>query len=342
MQTRFPKAEPTQRVRFGLALYLCAAVTTLSPALSARSPTGLIDNARISADFSARGLHSAGQAWSLHAVGLDLHTVVSGERGDIGTLTVQPYLLRIANEPSRPAIFEEDRDHALQWRITNFNYTGIAQGRFNIRLGHFEVPFGLEHVIQTNGTLNQMNSPRAIGLKADWGYSINGELPGFEYELAFLRGGGNDWATSANGYFAGRIGLPRQGDWWIAASALDGEMETTAGPVDRTRLGIDAGYRLPGGMHAMLEFATGDDEGRDQRHGMLELGYTSRNESTLTYFQYRHSQQGDDDAEERSRQSTLGVLFEPSTRWSASFEFRYQHDVERKPATYIAQLRLRT
>ena len=309
---------------------------------NAKVATGLIDNARVSVDFSTRGLHTASQSWSLHAVGLDVHTVISGERGDIGTLTIQPYLLRINNEPTRPALFSDSSDHALQWRITNFNYTGLGHGRFNIRVGHFEVPFGLEQVIQTNGTLYQMNSPAALGLKADWGYSINGELPNLEYEFAFLRGSGNSWNTEANGYFAGRIGLPRQGDWWVAVSLLDGEMDTSTTPVKRFRWGMDAGITLPRGIHALVEHTAGNDAGSPQRHSMLELGVTSRSEATTTYLQLRNGRRMQDNARERSRSSSLGIRLEPSNRWSASLEYQHQHNATGKPGTFLAQLRLRT
>ncbi|MFK7914210.1 MAG: hypothetical protein AB8B93_09870 [Pseudomonadales bacterium] len=313
-----------------------------APLANAKPPTGLIDNARVSLDFSARGLQTADQPWSLYAFGIDLHTVVSSERGDIGTLTIQPYVLRIENEPQRPALFSQDSDHALQWRITNFNYTGFGQGRFNIRVGHFEVPFGLEQVVQTNGTLNQMNSPAALGLKADWGYSINGELPNFEYEFAFMRGGGNSWNTDANGYFAGRIGLPRQRRWWIAASLLDGEMETGATPIDRFRWGVDAGIRLPYGTHAMIEYTAGDDAGHDQQHTLVELGFTSRSEATVTYVQHRNSRRASAGPTAQNQTSSLGIRFEPSPRWSGSFEYQHQHEAERDPGSFIAQIRLRT
>ena len=77
------------------------------------------------------------------AAGLDVHTVIAGKRGDIGTLTFQPYLLRIDDAPAAGGLFEDEHDWALQWRIANFNYTGLGHGRFNVRVGHFEIPFGL-------------------------------------------------------------------------------------------------------------------------------------------------------------------------------------------------------
>ena len=88
-------------------------------------------------DLSSRVVHSGVDDFHLGAVGLDLHRVYSSEQGDIGTLTLQPYLLRIDSARNAPPLFDDGDDWALQWRIANFNYTGLGHGRFNVRLGHF-------------------------------------------------------------------------------------------------------------------------------------------------------------------------------------------------------------
>lgn len=156
----------------------------------------LTDNARWAFDLSARGMYNnrANEWYSAFFMGLDLHKVFSGPDGDWGTLVLQPYVMRL-DSPAQPAFFEDHHDWELVYRIFNFNYTGLAGGKFNVRVGHFEIPFGLEHVVNTNGTLHDYMHGPNIGIKADWGVSLNGELETFDYEFSLTRGTGNEWSS---------------------------------------------------------------------------------------------------------------------------------------------------
>ena len=298
----------------------------------------LADNLRVATDMSVRAIDTDGHLWSQSALGLDVHKVFSNERGDIGTLVFQPYLVRIDDAPFVPALFDDGHDQALQWRIANFNYTGIGRGRFNLRVGHFELPFGLEQVVQTNGTIYQMNAT-AHGLKADWGVSANGRLPGIEYEIAYMRGGGNDFGTDANGYVVARVGLRRENPWWIGLSGLDGEAETPASVVERRRIGVDVGWRLARGVTLMAEYVDGVEEAEDVRHTMTEIGWTSPRETTFLYAQLRRSEFSDRPTDALARRVSIGTRYEPSSRWSASFELR--RDVDAADVTGVLQFRYR-
>ncbi len=297
-------------------------------------------NTRASVDVSSRVIRSGGEVWTQQALGLDVHKVFAGSQGDVGTLVFQPYLVRIDDAPAVPPIFDDDHDQALQWRIANFNYTGLGRGRFNIRVGHFELPFGLEQVVQTNGTLYQANAPATTGLKADWGASINGQLPQFEYELAFMGGGGNDVRSDADGYFAGRIGTPREKRWWAGVSALDGEVETPGTIVTRRRTGVDFGLQLTSGFTVMWEFARGTEDGITVRHAMAETAWRSRNEALFTYLQVRKSWL-DPALGEDSRKLSWGLRFEPTVTWSASFEVGRLFDLADDRDSALAQIRFR-
>ena len=303
--------------------------------------SGLAHNLRAAIDLSSRFSRSNGELWSQQAIGLDIHKVFSAKRGDIGTLVFQPYVVRIDNAPSVPAIFDDNHDQALQWRIANFNYTGFGQGRLNIRAGHFEVPFGLEHVIQTNGTLYQMNAPNAAGLKADWGLSINGQLPKLEYEAAFMGGGGNSLHTQANGYFAARVGTSRQARVWLGISALNGEAQARDAVIERRRTGLDVGFWLGPGITMLGEYSRGSEAGQHVRHLIAELSWTSRREYLFSYMQWRHSRFPDRTDDKNARRATLGLRYEPSPRWSVSIELRRDLDVRASDAAAQAQLRFR-
>ncbi len=61
-------------------------------------------------------------------------------------------------------------------------------GKPRVRIGHFEIPYGIEHAINTNGTLRNYRHSANLGIKADWGLAINGETTSFEYEVSASRG----------------------------------------------------------------------------------------------------------------------------------------------------------
>ncbi len=318
----------------GFRLTLLLLLITL-PA-TAKATDWLTNNTRATLDFSSRVIESGGETWTLHAVGLDLHKVFSSSRGDIGVLTFQPYLVRIDGAPTVPPIFDDGDDWALQWRIANFNYTGLGRGRFNVRLGHFELPVGLEQVVQTNGTLYQV--PVIGGLKADWGVSINGVLPWFEYEIARTQGSGNSLSSDADGLVVGRIGLPQQRLWWAGLSALEGEVERGPGFVDQRRFAIDGGIRLPRGFSLLLQHARGEEGAADVVFDYLETSWTTPRETTFVYAQWRSERRDLDVERQRRRDFHLGLRFEPNAHFSASVEARRHLDAERD---YSGALQLR-
>ncbi len=301
------------------------------------------DNARATVDFSVRQNHTDGHYWSMHAAGFDLHKVVSTRRGDVGTLVFQPYVVKLVNAPGVPPIFDHEDDAALQWRIANFNYTGLAQGRFNVRIGHFELPFGLEHVVPTNGTLHQMNAPASIGLKADWGMSVNGFFPEFEYEFAAMRGAGNDLSTDANGIVVGRIGSRRDRRLSVGVSFMDGEMERgCCNFIERRRAGIDATLLLPRGFQIGAEYAAGEDDGEGIEHAFADVRWLSPSESLLTYVQWRRA--STDTISGYTSSFAAGLRYEPDGHWNVDLQL--QHSLNRasnvtSTETVSVQLRYR-
>lgn len=251
-------------------------------------------------DLSTRHLIVDGEYGSVNNIGVDARYVVSGKVGDIGTLLFQPFVQIVDGAgPER---------NDFQWRMTNFNLRAFGHGRFNVRVGHFELPFGLEQVIDTNGTLEQLQNDKALGLKTDWGASVNGVLPRVEYELAFMIGGSESLSTDANGYVVGRIATLSDRSFWIGVSGLNGELETPSGTQQRSQMGVDLGWRLADGFSVLAEYAGGDraDETADQLLGQLE--WTNRREQLRVYLQFRRERI----AQVRARNLTAGLKFEPN------------------------------
>lgn len=242
-------------------------------------------NLRWSIDLATQSISSHQDSYMKNIVGLDIHKVFSNSDRDIGTLTFQPYIVNFSGSDSVPPFFD-GHDTELTWRIANFNYMVLPNGVFNIRAGHFEIPFGLEQNIDTNGTLRQY-SFRERGIKADWGVSVNGVLPQWDYEISLSRGSGNDINDSGDPYiFSGRIGSPAHKNFVVGISFFDGETYTPADNIRRHRLGIDvAWYR--NNWELLAELSAGEDNDADTSFALLEASWRNPNESLHFYTQFK-------------------------------------------------------
>ncbi|MCH7720287.1 MAG: hypothetical protein IH988_04770, partial [Planctomycetes bacterium] len=270
------------------------------------------DNLRLTLDLSSRVTLSTrrGKVGSEQVIGLDLHKVFSDASGDWGTLRLQPYLTRIDNLAPRAPFFEDDDDWELAFRFFDFNYTRVDRGRLNFRIGHFEIPYGLEHLIDTNGTVRQLIPGRNLGLKADWGVSANGVLPYFDYELALTRGTGNEFFHRRGPFtVAGRIGTPRDRNVILGMSVFHGRVwspaavgqwrsglrppsrvEADRGLTDtaggrgrddilrRTRFGIDVQWYL-GTFGMLAEVSFGRDYNQDVFNGLAEINWSNADDT---------------------------------------------------------------
>ena len=284
---------------------------------------GITDNLRTTLDLSSRALiPESGSAGYLNAIGLDLHKVFSSPDRDWGTLIVQLYLTRIDDLQRRPFFFDDEDDWELVTRVTNFNYTGLSHGEFNVRVGHFEIPFGLEVPTYSNGTVRQLLNPRNLGLKADWGVSINGELDRFLYEISLTRGSGVHFISEGSPFaVAGRIGTGRNLDLFTPTpgwglSFLCGDILGPRGTTERFRIGID-GRTYLGPFGIMGEFSAGQDEGQSVFTGLAELNWQNPKESTVAYLQARSLVFEDDDWS-REVGTAIGVRLVPDSHWTLS------------------------
>ena len=330
------------RLAFAFALVLLIGSSFSSVALARDIwQDGVLSNSRATFDFSSRGIYSDGNVQSSNAIGLDFHKVFTGSRGDIGTLTLQPFLRRIDTVRTPGDSEPKDSDQIVQWRISNFNLKALPSSALNFRVGHFELPFGAEQIIPTNGTLLQTNATANTGLKADWGFSVNGVVRNLEYELAWLRGGGNNIHSDASGYVVGRVGWRRDFGGWLGLSFIDGEMESQQGLVERSRLGFDAGWRFARGVHLLVDHSFGRENGESAWDLLFEMGYTSRTEASITYLQYRTGKDPGTDGVNKEPRVVVGLRFEPGARWTFSLEHATTGKRSAGASQVAAQLRMR-
>ena len=103
-------------------------------------------------------------------------------------------------------------------------------GRLNVRVGHLEVPFGLEPVVDSHSTLVPSMAMVNVGAMQDWGLSLNGQLNALDYEIAATTGAG--MSANANPFerengmylISARTQPVSEDDTKIGVSALWGEM----------------------------------------------------------------------------------------------------------------------
>lgn len=311
----------------------------------AETPWGLAQNSRFAIDISSkisRNIDTHHSAIS-HVFGLDFHKVFTADSGDIGTLVFQPYIVSLNNVPNPPFFFDDGDDTELTWRIANFNYTALSDGKFNIRFGHFEIPFGLEQNLDTNGTLRQYTfSDR--GIKADWGISFNGILTNLDYEIALTRGSGNEVKSQGNPYIiSGRLGTPSHENFVVGLSWFYGDVLGGSGITERKYLGLDFAYYYHN-WELLLEVSGGQTEQVDTVNLLMEVSWRSALENLHLYAQWKNSQLKPDIDWEAGDDFIAGLRWFPSSNFEISTQFVKQLDLvkqQEKPTLLTLQIRLR-
>jgi hypothetical protein len=283
-------------------------------------------NVRFAIDIAGRGTSDSKghKPASALLLGADVQKIFSSARGDVGTLLLQGYLIRIDNLERHPGFPNDDHDTAFEFRNFYFNYTGFARNRANLKLGHFELPYGLEAVVDTNGTLRDYSLGTNVGIKADWGLSLNGTLPRFEYEVGLSRGSGNAWTATGDPYaVVGRIGTTRDRTVVVGLSGFTGRIvaaDRPTGTVQRSRVGVDAQWEL-GASRFLSEVSLGHEDHRGILHGVVEADLSSPERGLMGYAQLLVTRVATPALDDQSVQLVLGAAFEPDGRWSASLQW---------------------
>ena len=353
-------------IRRGLVLALgLLALPTTARALDLGALGAELPGLRATIDLSERVSWSDadGGIGSQTAIGFDLHKVFSTDTSDVATATLQGYLVRIEDLPGAPPFFDGPDDWEFQFRIFNLNWTPRAtRGRLNLRVGHMELPYGLEHRLNTNGTLRDFTHGANLGIKADWGVSLNGVLDAFEYELAWTRGVADERTLEATGVVSGRIGTPSERPWILGLSFLHGRvsnlravglwrsgiatptpLESDRDAIRRTRIGIDLEWN-EGPIVVLAELSGGVDFDQRVWNGLVELDWNSPYEDWLVYGQLRFEARRFDAGWDGREQLALGVRWAPDEHWALSTELArdLDHFGARAESTRVrSQLRYR-
>lgn len=300
-------------------------LVSLNHTFASPNSEGLQANLRLTSDFSSRAINVDGEHTQVSALGLDLHKVLSSEHRDIATVVFQPYVLHFSDEEQAPHFFDGD-DTGLTWRIANVNIHLDERRRYNLKIGHFEIPYGLEYEIDTNGTLRQYSFPdRAI--KVDWGATLNGGISRWNYELAVSRGSGNEYLERDDSYVvAGHLGQQWNRPFAVGFSFFDGRVQTAGAPIESRFIGINTSYRY--GRYELLSELNYGHRGEAEdtvRSILLEGNWVNRDETIRLYVQQRERWTDFADGDTHDQQSLLGFSLQLNRLLETSGEWRRQN-----------------
>ena len=323
---------------FGL-IFVTATISFISPVMALQN---LHTNLRASVDVSSKVVdyRAQNQTGSSHIVGIDLHKVFSHKNGDVGTLILQAYMTKLDNQVQHPGFFKDKDDEQLVYRIVSFNLTPKGKTLPNLKLGHIELPYGLEHTINTNGTLYGFQQGSILGIKADWGMSLNKQMQMFEYEFSATRGGGQDIAPDKGNYvYAARIGSLRDNNQVVGISLYESSLQG----ITRRRVGLDLQHYW--GIYGLFgQIDVGEDNGEDVRHQMVELNWRDSREISRAYLQtFRFTKEFSTQNEVRQGYA-LGLQIDFIRQWDLSAQYKWDSQVfsaKSKQKILSAQVRYR-
>jgi hypothetical protein len=231
------------------------------------------------------------------SAGIDAYKQLNNKNSTFATATLQLYQWCVSDRVRKPPVLDGTDDCHLISKVSTLEFHVSGDGKFNILVGHPELPYGLEVPVSTNETIRTLLTPRDTGLKLDWGVGVRGTLSQWSYAATLTRGSGFEWENESRSgeepwAFAGRIGtatdaqrfLPSKGFGfsWFTAEALNPAQVR----VKRWRLAADwIHYLGPWGL--MTQLSVGKTEGRDVYNFFGEVNRSTRDESLTGYLQYK-------------------------------------------------------
>lgn len=188
-------------------------------------------------------------------------------------------------------------------------------GLFNLRIGRFYLPFGLNLQTDTHGSVLQLSNERNFGFERDWYTGFWGSLSkDLNYDLYYLLGSGYDIAFKGqSGLIGTRLSLSNKylneygiegglsflGGQRISDHALDRSPSVALNSrrdsiIDTLRYGGDLRWRHPvptGSLTFTAEWSTGNDETDRVFTQLYQADYLTLNRKFGGSIQYRHFHQ---------------------------------------------------
>jgi len=296
--------------------------------------------------------HEQDRFFGTNSLGFDLLKKFSGKTGDWAIFNFQPRFVRRDNQIMVMNHTEGEDDFEFEIHEASLKWTRWFRGRLNFKIGHFDIPFGLEPSIDTHSSLVQLISMRNTGVKKDWGVSLYGQLRSLDYEIAATRGVGmqNPFGDGNNYLISGRVGSPSTRNFTIGLSGLYGRGKDpmavmrgmnnsmpmtyfgrSSSPennvIRRYRIGLDSQWFV-GPLTFKAESSFGQDANQYLVNSLFETDWLFFRERLEGIIQFKHSWQNLTSAGSKQDISSIGALkwrmLNEVTLWLA-----YEHQFER-------------
>lgn len=265
-----------------------------------------------------------------NSVGFEDYRKFSGDYGDFLTTDLQMRLAYDSLEPARDAWAVEIHNAWLEFKLGSSN---------KFRIGHFDPSFGLEPLIDTHGTILQTIMERNIGFNKDWGVTLKGIAPFFDYEASLQLGSGMSIYRRDESFLAtARAGSPASGNFQYGLSVLYGNVLETMGmktiprnelvsdeAVLKKRIGLDGQY-LFGPCLIKAEADYGRNNHEDVAGYFGEIDYTIPHYQNLE-LELQYKSWINDLGERGSDDSTLSVGASYKLNQSITMRGAFIHDV---------------
>jgi len=287
------------------------------------------------------------QAAGRNSAGFILFGTFSGPRGQIGDMNMQfratyynnqfTHGIKMGNEKA-----EELNDFELELHNAYLRMR-VLPPMFNVRIGHFYVPYGIQPWVDTHGTILQSPAMEFVGLDNDWGIAVEGQNSKLEYQVGLTRGSGMEFFGKDNNFaLAGKFSTPRIGEHvndWLGVSFLIGRIYDPMGVerlrswdmdekmdifkdnvIRRWRAGLD-GQKVTGPARIKFEITSGQDDNKEYILGeFAEVKYAlGKNNRWLTYLQLENLTQN---ISQSSRDSDTVV------RLGLTYSFSANHNIQ--------------
>lgn len=245
-------------------------------------------NFQVSGGADARFVNTDGDENDVKLEGLflNLRKVISNEKGDRFILVGQ---LDIDDN------FQDIRPYQ-----TYLQYKGPL-GKYNIRVGHYILPFGLLSNYDTERLILKTQEDLILGIKLDTGVEVLGFAGDFDYAISLSQGVGENRLTDVDSdkLITARIGWQGE-DISIGLSGLIGKVLSEKDSTIRKEIGADTFYakRIAiditkdiGPLTFRSEIIGGEDNDETVGGGLLKTDYalTSKLELNIKYAHWQRN-----------------------------------------------------
>jgi hypothetical protein len=285
----------------------------------------LFENSQVSGGVDGRGYWREFERPSaeLYGVFLNFRKIFSDDLGDRWILSLQG-----------------DAEHDLK-EIRSYQsflqYKGPL-GKWNVRAGHFILPFGLLNDLDTERLLLQSNEEETVGVKLDTGVSVFGFVEDWNWALSLTSGLGRRWVSRYKDTYLSTIRVSRKleeltlgGSILIGEVMPDEDFAIQGEKVREQKIALDALYDF-GQWVARLELLFGQEEGNSMGGAQ---GFFDYRLSSLWELNFKG---GSILRRESEHDIGAGVSFRPWAGWVFRAADLYRFERERNENEFKIQV----